>query len=101
MSTCTPALIYFILAMISIMISINTDVSAATTVVHLIFILLWTVLLKFLCSSGYTLVAWILLLLPFILFILVLLLSYEVSLVNSNNNNNNNSLVGQSSVYKK
>lgn len=89
---CPPALIYFILALISIMLSVQSNVSASTTVIHFIFALLWTILLNFLCLSGYTVVSWILLLLPFILFLLIMLLAIEIVVYDSVNKSQSSSV---------
>jgi hypothetical protein len=43
-----------------------------------LFVAVWTWFLNFLCTQGYTTISWILVLLPFIMFILMILLAYEV-----------------------
>ena len=87
---CTPALIYFILSVISIFMMIfdnlenthhycfgNVSCNVANTstifIVEILFIVFWTWLLNFICSRGYTNFAWFILLFPFILLFAILL----------------------------
>jgi hypothetical protein len=42
-------------------------------IVEILFLVFWTWLLNFICSRGYTNVAWLILLFPFILLMLILL----------------------------
>ena len=87
---CTPALIYFILSVISIFMMIfdnlenthhycfgNVSCNVANTstifIVEILFIVFWTWLLNFICSRGYTNIAWFILLFPFILLFAILL----------------------------
>jgi len=74
---CMPAMIYFILAIISIIYSFLNKVSITVTIIHLIFALLWSGFLAWLCSKGFSLLSWFLLLLPFILIILFLFVFVE------------------------
>jgi hypothetical protein len=75
---CTPALIYFILAVISVLGLISQGVMAFTLIIKVIFMLLWTWLLNFFCNKGYGVVSWILVLLPFIFILGVVASTYEV-----------------------
>ena len=73
---CIPALIYLILSVFSLLYFI-TRYSFGTVALKAIFIALWTWLLNFICSKGYTVIAWIILLLPFIIIGMFMLILYE------------------------
>jgi uncharacterized membrane protein len=62
---CTPAFIYFVIAIIGILMAIKRT-GIMSGAVSLIFVLIWTWFLNFLCKKGYNVVSWILLFLPFI-----------------------------------
>jgi len=62
---CTPALIYLVIAIIGILMAIKRT-GIMSGVFSLIFVLIWTWFLNFLCKKGYNVVSWILLFLPFI-----------------------------------
>ena len=90
MKLCTPAKIYVFFAMISIIMYIaklahvnvmarDSDAKSATnaySIMALIFKIVlfvaWTLFLNFLCAQGYTTLAWIMLLFPFLVFLLLL-----------------------------
>ena len=89
---CTPAYIYLVLSMLLLGVmyiqnrnNINVyclgayecDVTNVTAIflIKFVYILFWTWILNLICSSGFTSIAWLLLLLPIILsFLLVALL---------------------------
>ena len=64
---CTPAQIYFVLSLISLVFVIMKRFQFSTIMMKLITIAIWTWFLNFLCSKGYKSVSWFLVLLPFIL----------------------------------
>jgi len=63
---CTPAQIYFVLSLISLVFVIMKRFQFSTIMMKLITIAIWTWFLNFLCSKGYKSVSWFLVLLPFI-----------------------------------
>jgi signal transduction histidine kinase len=67
---CTPAQLYLILAGISLITAFFNDFQVITLVANGIFVLLWGWILNWLCSKGLKAISWILVLMPFILFIL-------------------------------
>ena len=89
---CTPAYIYLVISMVLLVVmyiqnrnNINVyclgayecDVTNLTAIflVKFVYILFWTWILNLICSSGFTSISWLLLLLPIILsFLLVALL---------------------------
>jgi hypothetical protein len=75
---CIPAMLYLVLSVISLILMAFRSCGALCLLFKALFIAIWTWLLNFLCTQGYTTISWILVLLPFIMFILMILLSYEV-----------------------
>jgi hypothetical protein len=72
---CTPAALYLILSIIALVwLALVARASIYTLLLQLIFIGLWTYLLNFLCVRGLGLVSWVLVLLPYILFIFLIFL---------------------------
>jgi hypothetical protein len=63
---CTPALVNLILSII-VIIYYFFAVSISTALLETFFVLIWTWLLNYICSCGYEVVSWILVILPFIL----------------------------------
>lgn len=87
---CLPAKVYFFISLFTILVIAyqnynNVDVYClgdfsckATTLfiflLKIIYILFWTWLLNLICSSGYSYVSWLLVLLPYLLLFVLLLL---------------------------
>ncbi len=66
-SFCTPSQVYLVFAVILFIISsIKVKPSIISVIIHSLYIIFWTLLLNFICSSGYTGIAWFILLFPFI-----------------------------------
>jgi len=63
---CTPAQIYFVLSLISLVFVIMKRFQFSVIMIKLLTIAVWTWFLNFLCSKGYKSVSWFLVLLPFI-----------------------------------
>lgn len=63
---CTPAQIYFVISIITLILAIIKQFKFSTIMMKLITIAVWTWFLNFLCSKGYKSVSWFLVLLPFI-----------------------------------
>lgn len=90
---CGPALFYFLISMIAVIICIlqnignrngcvigNTNIRGNTFIMFLfkiIFILFWTWVLALICRAGYVGLSWFLVLFPFILMVLISLLIIE------------------------
>ena len=75
---CTPAQLYLILAGISLLTAFFNDFKVITLVVNGIFVLIWGWILNWLCSKGLKAISWILVLLPFILFIFTFLFAKDI-----------------------
>lgn len=68
MNFCTPALVYLgISAFVIIAALASQAVSLYSAFFKALFALLWSMILNFICSKGYTSVSWVLVLLPYIL----------------------------------
>lgn len=63
-SICLPAKIYLILAITGMVASVYNKISTMNLIFSALFVVIWTNVLNWICSSGYTIVSWILLLLP-------------------------------------
>jgi hypothetical protein len=89
-SLCTPALIFFILSVLSLFVMLfdnlenthsycfgNVSCNVANTstifIVEILFLVFWTWVLNFICSRGYVNFAWFILLFPYILLFALLL----------------------------
>ncbi len=75
---CTPAQLYLILAGISLLTAFFNDFKVITLVVNGIFVLIWGYILNWLCSKGLKAISWILVLLPFILFLFTFFFAKDI-----------------------
>ena len=64
---CTPAFIYFAISFIYLIITSFKNFNIITSIVTLFFILLWSWLLNVLCRNGYSIISWLIIVLPFLL----------------------------------
>ena len=71
---CTPAQIYVIMSLVSIVGLGFLTVYPGVVVVKVLYALLWTIILNSLCKAGYKKLSWFLVVLPFILFFAALVL---------------------------
>jgi len=76
---CTPAQLYLALSVIALIFVAINSFSITTIIIKLIFIALWTFVLNWICSKGYTTISWILVLLPYIMFLLMFFVALDVS----------------------
>lgn len=81
MKLCSPAFIYFIIAIIGILMSIRRT-GIVSGFVSLLFVMVWTWFLNFLCKKGYKIVSWILLFLPFISVFMVMAMGFKAGMMN-------------------
>jgi hypothetical protein len=63
---CNPAKFYLILSIIAIIIMIFQRVKAMVILFKLLFAGIFVLLLNFLCKKGYTTLAWVVVLLPYV-----------------------------------
>jgi hypothetical protein len=76
---CTPAKIYFAIAVIASIFMLFNGVSFIAVFIKLIFAFIWTFVLGWLCKKGFTSISWFLVLLPYIILLLASLRIYNVS----------------------
>jgi hypothetical protein len=76
---CTPAKIYFAITVIASIVMLFSGVSFIAVFIKLFFSFIWTFVLSWLCSKGFTSVSWFLVLLPYIILLLGALKIYQVS----------------------
>ena len=68
---CTPAKLYFVLAIISCIAALINGVKFMNVVINLIIAFIWTAILSWICGKGFTGVSWFLVLIPYIIMLLV------------------------------
>ena len=76
---CTPAKIYFAIAVISTIMALLSGISFMILFMKLIFGFIWTFVLGWLCDKGYTSISWFLVLLPYIIILLAMFKIYHVT----------------------
>ena len=72
MSLCSPALLYFIIAIISLLSMIYSKVNMQTVAMKALFVIIYTWFLNFLCSKGHSGISWFLVILPFVVMALAI-----------------------------
>ncbi len=76
---CTPAKIYFAIAVIATLFALISGASIMYAFVQMFFAFIWTFVLGWLCDKGYTSISWFLVLLPYILMALAMFNIYHVT----------------------
>ena len=69
-SLCNPAKLYAVLLAITLILALFNGIPIIAIAIKLVFALVWTVVLNFICGKGYTWFSWVLVLLPFVLLVL-------------------------------
>ena len=75
---CTPAKLYFLIAIISILYALFQHFNVFIVVIKLIFALVWTLVLSCLCDKGFTFLSWFLVLFPYFLILLAFIGVYRI-----------------------
>lgn len=70
---CTPARIYFAIAVIASIFALFRGVTFGSVFMKMVFAFVWTYILGWLCSKGYSSISWFLVLLPYIVIGLAML----------------------------
>jgi hypothetical protein len=78
-SLCTPAKIYFAIAVIATVIALIGGASIMMALLKLVFAFGWTFILGWLCDKGYKTLSWFLVLLPYIIILLAMFRIYNVT----------------------
>lgn len=76
---CTPAKIYFAIAVIGAIIGLFNGYTIMSVFMKLVFAFIWTYVLGWLCDKGYKSISWFLVLLPYIIIALAMLNIYHVT----------------------
>lgn len=76
---CTPAKIYFGIAVIATIIALFNGASFVLAFSKIFFAFIWTFILGWLCDKGYTSISWFLVLLPYIVIGLAMLKIAEIT----------------------
>lgn len=76
---CTPAKLYFAIAVISAIFGLFNGIPVIFALMKLVFAIIWSVILGWLCKKGFTPISWFLVLLPYIIIALAMLDIYHVT----------------------
>jgi hypothetical protein len=76
---CTPAKIYFALAVLGSILALFSGVKIVAVFVKLVFALIWTYILGWLCKKGFKTLSWFLVLLPYIFIALAMFGIYNMT----------------------
>ena len=76
---CTPAKIYFGIAVIAVIVALFNGVSLMMAFTKIFFAFLWTFVLGWLCDKGYSSISWFLVLLPYIVIVLAMFKIAEIT----------------------
>ena len=74
---CTPAKLYFVIAIISILFALFKHFNLVFLIIKFIFALVWTLILSCVCDKGFTYLSWFLVLFPYFLILLAFLGIYR------------------------
>jgi hypothetical protein len=76
---CTPAKIYFGIAVIATIVALFSGVSIMLAFTKMLFAFIWTFILGWLCDKGYSSISWFLVLLPYIVLALAMFKIAEIT----------------------
>ena len=76
---CTPAKIYFAIAVIMSIIELFNGIGILSISIKLIFAFIWTFILGWVCKKGYKSISWVLVALPYIIILLEMFGIYKVT----------------------
>jgi F0F1-type ATP synthase assembly protein I len=76
---CTPAKIYFAIAVVASIFALFKGVGLLAVAFKLLFAFIWTFILGWLCSKGLKTLSWFLVLLPYIIIALAMFRIYRVT----------------------
>jgi hypothetical protein len=76
---CTPAKIYFAIAVIASVFALFSGVGVMMVAMKLFFAFIWTFVLGWLCDQGFKTLSWFLVLLPYIFIALAMFGIYQMT----------------------
>jgi hypothetical protein len=74
---CTPAFVYFVLGVFSILVAFMFDFGFFSLLAKFIMILVWTWFLNYLCIKNLVGLSWFLVILPFVVLLVSVLLAMD------------------------
>ena len=80
---CTPAKLYFVLAVGSCIFALFAGVKMITVFINLVIAFIWTLILSWICKKDFIVLSWFLVLFPY--FMMLLLFFGLLKTVSSNN----------------
>ena len=76
---CTPAKIYFAIAVIMSIVELFNGIGILSISIKLVFAFIWTFILGWVCKKGYKSISWFLVVLPYIILLLDMFGIYKVT----------------------
>jgi len=64
---CAPALVYLILSVIVTVLESTISFNIVIILINILFIGLWTFVLNWICSTGYSIISWVMIIVPIII----------------------------------
>jgi len=64
---CAPALVYLILSVIVTAFEYTIHFNIVIILINILFIGLWTFVLNWICSTGYSIISWVMIIVPIII----------------------------------
>lgn len=74
---CTPAFVYFVLGVISILVAISYGLGFYSILAKVILILTWTWFLNYLCFKGLKGLSWFLVIVPYLMLVVAVLVALD------------------------
>ena len=68
---CTPARLYFFISVLSCVVALFNGVKIMTVGINLIIAFIWTAVLGWICSNGFSNLSWFLVLFPYLMMLFV------------------------------
>jgi hypothetical protein len=76
---CTPAKVYFAIAILSILFGLFANIRVFALFAKLVFAFIYTYILNFLCKKGYQSISWFLVVLPYLVMTFVMIDLFQLS----------------------
>ena len=96
---CTPAKLYFIIAIISLIFAFFKHFNIVFLIVKFLFALVWALILSCLCDKGFSYLSWFLVLFPYFLILLAFFGLYKEGLQTMDANKNTQKDLNKKEAY--
>jgi hypothetical protein len=70
-SLCSPAKLYFVLAVVSCVFALFGGVKIMTVFINIVIAFIWTMILSWICKKDFVTVSWFLVLFPYFMMLLL------------------------------